>query len=213
MIGLLRGLSLLVNFAVPFVVAWLCGAGAWGGVTAGLAFLLTCTWLCRRGPRAPAADEGVTKAAARAAERMGAPAPVHVRALPDWTAGAVAVRGGYGLYIGAEVEPQHREVVCAHEIAHYVAGDLAWEGCTDGPARLLLELGHRVPPLMVIAVPFLLFGAPLARITELNADRLATDAYPQFPDLLDEVGAKMGVRPTVLYPSLRVRIRSARRLR
>ncbi len=213
MIALLRVLSLLANFAVPFLLAfWLGAGGAWA-TACGVLFLAVSTWLCRRGPATPVASEECVAAARAAAQRMNAPAPRFVRTLPGWTAGVVPVWGGYGLYVGDEIESQHFERVFAHEIAHHVGGDLVWEGPTDGPGRLMLGWGRTVPPLVVIAVPFLLFGAPLARVTELRADRLATDAYPDYPALLGEVGDKMGGSSSVLYPTIDERIRSARRLR
>lgn len=213
MTALLRAGSIAVNVLVPVLAARLLGAGWWGGAGAALALLAASLVYSLHRPAAPVADEPTVADARRAAERMGAPPPRFVRVLPGWMAGAVRVRGGYGLYLGADVAAEHRERVCAHEIAHFLTGDLAWEFCTDGPGRMLLDVARRVPPLVVIAVPFLLLGAPLARRTELRADRLATDRYPDFPELLRDVGAKMGHRSSVLYPSLDRRVRSARGLR
>jgi Zn-dependent protease with chaperone function len=117
--------------------------------------------------------------------------------------------GGYGLVLGEEVQPRHREAVLAHEIAHFAAGDLLWEPLTDGPARVLLETTRGL--FRVLAVPFVVAAAPLGKATELNADRLAARAFPGYADTLREVADKMGPGAGIFYPSLAQRARHAAR--
>jgi hypothetical protein len=62
-----------------------------------------------------------------------------------------------------------------------------------------------------MAIPFLLLGAPLARATELRADRLAARAVPGYEAILRDVAPRMEARGTVLYPSLGTRIRHSAR--
>jgi Zn-dependent protease with chaperone function len=124
---------------------------------------------------------------------------------------AVRARGGYGLLLGVEVDPDHREAVLAHEVAHYVRGDLFWEPFTDGPGRLLAAAASGVPPIWVIAVPFLLLGAPLARATELEADRLAAGCIPSYGRVLSAVASRMGPSRTLMYPGLSARARHVAR--
>jgi Zn-dependent protease with chaperone function len=118
---------------------------------------------------------------------------------------------GYGLLVGDALEPHHLEAVLGHEIAHHRGGDLLWEAFTDGPARLLLPAVRKVPPLVCAVFPFLLLGAPLARATELRADRLAAARIPSYPVVLAEVAKSSGGAETLLYPSLRERVRRSAR--
>ena len=211
MIALLRAGSFLTNLAVFAGVPLLCGlAWPWAGVVAAACFSLS-WWACGRAPQSETAPPGACAAAERAAERMGAEPPRFVRTVGGWTAGAVRAGSGYGLVVGDEVAPEHCEAVLAHEIAHFTTGDLLWEPLTDGPARGLLAAAHRAPPLILAALPFLVLGAPLARATELRADRLAADTVPRYAGVLRDVAARMEVRGTILYPSVGVRIRHAAR--
>jgi len=207
MIALLRAGALLVNGVVAAGVPLALGLH-WSAATAvTLAFFAGSWWGCGRMPSSREADAEMHDAGMRAARAMNAPLPRSVRALPGWTAGAVRVRGGYVLILGDAVEPSHREAVLAHEIAHVVTGDLAWEPFTDGPARLLLPAVRRFPPFGIAVFPFFLFAVPLAKRTELRADRLAADAVASYPALLQQVAAKLGPGGSILYPSLRERIR------
>ncbi len=209
MIPLLRALSFLANatlFAAPPLLL-----GAPWPVAAGiaLALFLASFWACGRAPKGAPALAEVAEAAARAAERMGVPPPRYVRTVPGWTAGAARAGRGYGLLLGEEVAPRHREAVLAHEMAHFAAGDLFWEPLTDGPARVLVESTGGL--FRILAVPFLLAAAPLAKVTELNADRLAAAAFPSYAAILREVADKMGPGSGLFYPSLGERARHAAR--
>ena len=90
-------------------------------------------------------------------------------------------------------------------------GDLGWEPFTDGPARLVLRLGRVVPPLVVAGVPFLVLGLPLARATELRADRAAAVAVPTYPAAIKELVADQQVGWLSLYPSPKRRIAASAR--
>lgn len=211
MIALLRGGSLLFNLAVFLGVPCLVGL-AWPWALGVAAALFLASWLaCGHLPRSEAASPAQEEAARRGAARLGVAPPRFVRVVSGWTAAAVRSGRGYGILIGADIAPAHYEAVLVHEIAHYATGDLLWEPFTDGPARLLVHAAHRVPPLGVIAIPFLLLGAPLARATELRADRLAARAVPGYPAVLREVAPRMEARGTVLYPSIQARIRHSAR--
>lgn len=211
MIALLRLASLAANLLVLAGVPLLLGAGwPWALACATLGFGL-CWWTCGRMPEAEEGPPEVREAAARAAARLRAPAPRFVVVLPGWTAAAVRRGLGYGLALGGEVDPAHAESLLVHEVAHHVAGDLLWEPFTDGFARLLMPLLGRVPPLGVVLFPFFLFGAPLARLTELRADQLAARAYPPYPAVMKEVAPRMERFPSLLYPPLRERIAAAAR--
>jgi len=159
-------------------------------------------WLCARAPRGAAADPAIAEEAAALAARLGAPPPRFVRVVPGWTAAAVRDGLSYGLLLGDEVEPVHRAPALAHEIAHARDGDLAFEPFTDGPARLLLPAVLRMPPLLLPLLPFFLLAIPLARATELRADRAAAEAVPSYPDVLQEVARRWGARGGLLYPSV-----------
>jgi hypothetical protein len=209
MIPLLRALSFVANAAL-FVAPPLLLGFPWHVAAAFAAALFAISfWACGRAPDGAPAHAETVAAAARAAERMGAPPPCFVRTVPGWTAGAVRARGGYGLVLGEEVSPRHREAVLAHEIAHFAAGDLLWEPLTDGPARVLLETTRGL--FRVLAVPFVVAAAPLGKVTELNADRLAAGAFPGYADTLREVADKMGPGSGIFYPSLSQRARHAAR--
>jgi len=213
MIPLLRGASLVANFALFAGVPYLAGLPVAGAVAVAASCFLASWWRCGCAPAGEPASGELLAAAAEAASRMGAPPPAYVRVLPGWTAGVVrAPRRSYGVLLGDDVAAEHRVAVLAHEIAHFTTGDLAWEPFTDGPARHLLGLSRKVPPCVVIACPFALLGAPLARATELRADRLASDAVSSYPAILRQVADKMGVRGSLLYPSLASRIRHSARI-
>jgi len=209
MILLLRVLSFAANAALFAALPLLLGLGWPAAAAVAAALFLVFWWACGRAPEGAPAHAEVLEAAARAAERMAVRAPRFVRTVPGWIAGAVRAGGGYGLVLGEEVTPRHREAVLAHEIAHYAAGDLFWEPFTDGPARVLLETTHGL--FRVLAVPFALAAAPLGKVTELNADRLAARAFPSYAATLREVADKMGPGAGLFYPSLGQRARHAAR--
>ncbi|MHC4816782.1 MAG: hypothetical protein ACYTF8_01805 [Planctomycetota bacterium] len=211
MIALLRAGSFLVNLALFAGVPYLLGLAAPWALLVAAALFLGSSWACSRVARSAPASQAQEDAAHRAARLLGVVAPRFVRAVEGWTAAAVRCGRGYGILVGADVAAEHHDAVLVHEIAHYATGDLFWEPFTDGPARLLLHAAHTVPPLVVIAVPFLVLGAPLARATELRADRLAAGAVPGYPAVLREVAARMEARGTLLYPSLGARIRHSAR--
>jgi Zn-dependent protease with chaperone function len=209
---LLRAAALVVNLGVLLALPMLLGAPAWSAALFALAgFGLS--WLYAvRVPDGPSADPMTVSLARRLAERMELEPPVFVRHVSGWTAGAVRVTGGYGLVVGEEVDPRHREAVLAHELAHVAAGDLFWEPWTDGVARALTPAVRKLPPLLLILFPFFLAGAPLARLTELAADDRARATVSSYPSVIEEVMAVLGSRGTLLYPSLQQRVRrSARR--
>ncbi|HEX5136707.1 MAG TPA: hypothetical protein VFY93_07030 [Planctomycetota bacterium] len=209
MIPLLRVLSFVANAALFAAPPLLLGFGWLAAAAAAAALFVVSWWACGRAPPGAPAHADVLEAAARAAERMGVRAPRFVRTVPGWIAGAVRARGGYGLVLGEEVAARHREALLAHEIAHYVAGDLLWEPFTDGPARVLLETTRGY--FRVLAVPFALVAAPLGKVTELNADRLAAGAFPSYAATLHEVADRMGPGAGLFYPSLAQRARHAAR--
>ena len=190
----------------------LLGAGWPISVSFAVAVFGAVYWVSGRVPAGEQADPVTVSLARRLAERMALPAPRFVRHQPGWTAGAVRVGRGYGLVIGEEVEARHREAVLAHELAHVVAGDLAWEPFTDGIARIVTPTVRKLPPIALGVFPFLLLGAPLARATELRADDIAATHVSTYPSVIKEVAAIVGSRETLLYPSLEARARrSARR--
>lgn len=209
MIPFLRALSFLANaglFAAPPLILGL----PWPAAPAVATFLFSVSfWACGRAPKGAPAHADAVEAAASAAARMGIPPPRYVRTVPGWTAGAVRAGRGYGLLLGEEVAPRHREALLAHEMAHYGSGDLFWEPFTDGPARVLLESTRG--PFRVLAVPFLVAAVPLGKVTELNADRLAAAAFPSYAAILREVADKMGPGAGLFYPSLGQRARHAAR--
>jgi hypothetical protein len=209
MIPLLRAVALSGNAALFAALPLLLGFPWVLAAAVVVALFALSHWACGRAPAGAPAPPEVHEAATRAAGRMGAPLPRYVRSVPGWTAAAVRSGRGYGLLLGVEVAPRHREAVLAHEMAHHVAGDLFWEPFTDGPARVLLSAagGH----FRVTALPFLAWAAPLAKLTELNADRLAADAFPDYAGILREVAHTMGVGAGVLYPSLGQRARHTAR--
>lgn len=201
MILLLRLGALLLNvaaFALPVVLLDL----PW--FLALLPFPLL-AWACARLPPAEPGSPEIEEEAAAIARLLGAPAPRFVRRVPGWTAAAARARLSYGLIVGSEIGPGHRRAVLAHEIAHAREGDLLWEPFTDGPARLLLPAVQKAPLLALPLLPFFLLAVPLARRTELLADRIAAAAVPSYPEILTEVAARWGGRSGLLYPSLRRR--------
>ncbi len=209
MIPLLRALSFLANtglFAAPPLLLGFPWPAAAGLVAA---LFLASFWACGRAPKGAPAHAEVLAAAARARERMGVPPPRFVRTVPGWTAGAVRAGRGYGLVLGEEVAPRHREALLAHEMAHFASGDLFWEPFTDGPARVLLEATRGL--FRILAAPFLVAAVPLGKVTELNADRLAAAAFPAYAAILREVADKMGPGAGLFYPSLGQRARHAAR--
>ena len=209
MIPLLRALSFLANAGLFAAPPLLLGF-PWPVAAAVAAVLFSVSfWACGRAPKGAAAHAEAVEAAARAAERMGVPPPRFVRTVPGWTAGAVRAGRGYGLVLGEEVAPRHREALFAHEMAHYAGGDLLWEPFADGPARVLLDSTRG--PFRILAVPFLVAAVPLGKVTELNADRLAAAAFPSYAAILREVADKMGPGAGLFYPSLGQRARHAAR--
>lgn len=211
MIAFLRLGSFLVNLALFAGTPYLLGLALPWALVLAAALFFGCWWACGHVARSAPASSAQEEAARRAARLLGVAAPRFVRAVDGWTAAAVRCGRGYGLLVGVDVAPEHHDAVLVHEIAHYATGDLFWEPFTDGPARLLVHAGHRVPPLVVIAVPFLVLGAPLARATELRADRLAARAVPGYPGVLREVATRLEARGTLLYPSLNTRVRHSAR--
>jgi hypothetical protein len=212
MIAALRVAALLTNVGVLVGGPWWLGVPLWGAV----AFAAICFWLswviAGRVPEGESADPMVISTARRLAERMGLEHPVFVRRHPGWMAGAARAPGGYGLVVGDEIEPEHREAVLAHELAHVAEGDLDWEPWTDGFARAVLPAVRAMPPFFLAVFPFFLFGAPLARLTELRADDRAAAVNSTYPLVLQEIASIVGSRATILYPSLAQRSRrSARR--
>jgi len=211
MIPLLRAASLLGNLGVAFGLPWLLGLPAGWTLLLGAGLFLLVWWETGRAPAGRDAPEAHVALAAQAARRLGVEPARFLRVVPGWTAAAVRRGRGYGLLVGEDVRPEHVEAVLAHEIAHFAAGDLLWEPFTDGPARIVLERTRALPPLGLIALPFLLWGAPLARLTELRADRLAADAVPGYAATLRELADKMGPGAGLLYPSLGTRVRHSAR--
>lgn len=212
MISVLRVAALLVNVAFLIGVPVLLGLPFWGAIaTAAICFWLS--WVVAgRVPAGDAADPMVISTARRLAERMGLEHPVFVRRHPGWMAGAARVRGGYALVVGDEIDPDHREAVLAHELAHVAEGDLTWEPWTDGFARAFLPAVRAMPPFFLAVFPFFLVGAPLARLTELRADDHAAATISSYPLVLQQIASIVESRPTLLYPSLAQRSRrSARR--
>jgi len=211
-IALLRWASLAINGIVLAGVPWLLGLPFAGAVLLAVVAFAVLYWATGRAPEGESSDPVTVSLAGRLAERMHLSPPRFVRSQPGWTAGAVRVRGGYGLVVGEEVDPHHREAVLAHELAHVSSGDLRWEPWADGFARVLTPAVRKVPPISLIVFPFFLLGAPLARATELRADDLAARYVPSYPSDIKEVALVKDVGETLLYPSLKARAnRSARR--
>ena len=211
MIALLRAGALLANAGVAF------GLPLWFDVpptgAAGIAFSLAAFswWGCGRAPRGEDAPDEIRREAFEVAALLDTPPPQYVRTLPGWTAAVVCAPGGYGLLMGLEVAKGHRQAVMAHELAHVRTGDVAWEPLTDGPIRLVAPLIQAVPPLLIVFAPLCVFGVPLARATELRADRLASARVPFYPHALQEVASSGRWRPSFLYPSLEERLRVSAR--
>ena len=207
MIALLRAGTLLVNAGVAFGLPILFDVPLTGA--AGIAFLLAALswWGCGRAPRGADAAEEIRQEAFEVAALLDTPPPQFVRALPGWTAAVVRAPGGYGLLMGRDVAKAHRQAVMAHELAHVRTGDLAWEPLTDGPIRLVAPLIQVVPPLAIAFAPLCIFGVPLARATELRADRVASARVPSYPRALQEFASSGRWRPSFLYPSLGKRLR------
>jgi hypothetical protein len=211
MIALLRVGSFLVNLAVFGGLPLALGAGWFGAGVCALACFALCWWACGLHPRGESARPESLSAAREAVRLLDAAEPEQVLECEGWVAAAVRSGRGYALLLGREIAPGHRTAVLAHEVAHVRNGDLFWEPLTDGPGRLLLSASARMPPLVVAAVPFLLLGAPLARATELRADATALRAMPSYPAVLQEVAELLGGRRSLLYPSLRTRVRLSAR--
>ncbi len=211
MIGVLRLGALLVNVAVVAGIPLGLGAPWWGAVAA----LLTAAWaswiLCGRAPRGERAEPLVQEQVHLVCARMEVAAPSFIELIEGCSAAVVRRRGGYGLLLGRELKPEHLVPVTAHELAHVRYGDLVWEPFTDGPARLVLRLRRLVPPVVVAGVPFLVLGLPLARATELRADRAAAAAVPTYPAAIKELVADQQTGWLSLYPSPERRIASSAR--
>lgn len=213
MIAALRIASASWNAAVLFGVPWLLGLSPTGSALVLIAGFACAWWGSARVPAGADASPDTVAAAGAAARRLAVPSPRFVRAVDGWAAASVRSGLGYGLLVGRAIRPEHLPAVLAHEIAHHLHRDLLWEPFTDGPARLLLEWGRTVPPFGVVALPFLVLGAPLARATELRADRTAAGVVPSYPVILQEFASFVPERRSLLYPSLASRARiSARRV-
>lgn len=210
MIFALRLASGAVNAAAAFGLPLLLGAPWPVALGLGLSCFALAWGLCSRTPTADPAPPAALAAAQKIAAAMGAPPPVFVRRLSGWGAGAVPRGAGYALALGDDVAPRHLDAVLAHEIAHFLTGDLHWEPFTDGPGRLLAPAARALPPLWVIVWPFLVFAAPLARATELRADRIAARAVPAYTEILAQISAKIGDRGSLFYPAAAARLQSAR---
>jgi len=211
-ITLLRWGSLALNALTLCGVPWLLGAPIPLAVTFAVVAFALSYWATGRAPEGESADPMTVSVARRLAERMDLAPPRFVRSQPGWTAGAVRMGTGYGLVVGEEVEPAHREAILAHELAHVLSGDLRWEPWADGFARVLTPAVRKVPPISLIVFPLFLLGAPLARATELRADDLAAASVSTYPAVIKEVASLVDAGETLLYPSLRARAhRSARR--
>jgi hypothetical protein len=212
MIGVLRWGSVALNTAVLVGGPWLLGLPLVAATAVALFAFAVSYWISGRAPDGEPADPLTRSLALRLAERMGLAPPRFVRRHAGWTAGAVRVGSGYGLVLGEEVQPAHREAVLAHELAHVATGDLLWEPWADGFARMFTPAVRKVPPISLIVFPFFLLGVPLARATELRADDWAARHVPSYPSVIQEVAAVHQGGETLLYPSLRARAnRSARR--
>jgi len=210
-ITLLRVASFLVNCLCVGGIALLLGAGWAGAAAVCPVFFAFVWWACSRAPATGDAGPDAVRTAGELAQRMGVAAPRAVWTLRGRTAAATRVGTGYALLLGDDVAPQQVEALLAHEIAHYKTGDIFWEPFTDGPARILVTVARACAPFWVAAFPFLLFGAPLARITELRADKLAAGAVPSYLSVLKEFTPGGGARSSLLYPSIRARLRHSAR--
>ncbi|MGQ0613180.1 MAG: M48 family metalloprotease [Planctomycetaceae bacterium] len=212
MIPLLRAGALLLNAGAAAALPWLLGF-PW---PAGAACIVACAalsrWGCGRAPRALEGGDALLAEAVTLAELLGAPAPRFVRLLPGWTAASVRAGRGYGLLLGAAVGESERRAILAHEIAHAAAGDLFWEPFTDGPARLLMPLLRALPPFAIPLCPILVLAVPLARATELEADRRAARIVPHYARILAGIAERQGALPSLLYPSFPKRIAVSARL-
>lgn len=207
MILLLRLGALALNAAAVGGAFWLTGTPWY--LAAPLPPLLW--WACARAPEGRPAPAELLGEAEATARLLGAPGPRWVRCVHGWTAASVRSGRGYGLLVGTDVERVHLRSLLAHEIAHFAEGDLAWEPFTDGPARLLLPLLRRIPPLVLPFFPFLLLGVPLARTTELRADAVAARAVPSYPAALQAMAVRTGRVDSLLYPSLEARLKLSAR--
>ena len=139
------------------------------------------------------------RTAGELAQRMGVAAPRAVWTLRGRTAAATRVGTGYALLLGDDVAPQQVEALLAHEIAHYKTGDIFWEPFTDGPVRILVALARACAPFWLAVFPLLLFGAPLARITELRADQVAARAVSSYLFVLKEFTQEESAQSSLLY--------------
>ncbi len=211
MIALLRVCAFALNCTLVAGLALLLGAGWAGAAVSCAVFFALLWWACARAPTTGAASAEAAEAARELAARMGARAPRALWTLPGRTAAAVRAGAGYALLLGDDVAPEHVEALLAHEIAHVTTGDIFWEPFTDGPARVLLPAARACAPFWVTVLPFLLFGAPLARLTELRADRLAAAVVPSYPAVLKDFTSSRGGDASLLYPSIVERLRHAAR--
>ena len=204
--------ALAINAAFVGGVALVFGATWPWALLSVVWFFLLVRWACGLAPPGEEAASELVALAGDLARRMGAGPPRFVRRLPGATAAAVRVGwSGYGLLIGEQVSARHAEAMLAHEIAHSLSGDLSWEPFTDGPARLALPVLRAFVPLWPVLFPFYLAGAPLARLTELEADRLAAAHVPSYPVVLKEVTSNDRGRASLLYPSPAQRLRHTAR--
>jgi len=212
MIALLRAGALALNAGAAVGAARLLGL-PWAACAAGLVALAGLSrWACGRSPTGMDAGAAPHAEAVTLAKRLGAPPPRFVRVVPGWSAASVRAGKEYGVLLGAAVGEGERRALLAHEIAHAAARDLAWEPYTDGPARLLLPLVRAFPPLALPLCPFLILGIPLARATELEADRRASRAVPGYAAVLARIAEDRAPRPSLLYPSFRKRVAASARI-
>jgi hypothetical protein len=211
MILLLRLGAFALNVGFVAAAALLAGAPA-PAVPAVVAALAALSWWgCGRAPAGDPAPEAIVAAARALASELGAAPPRFVCMHPGWFGAAVRDGVSYGLLLGREVREDERRAVLAHEIAHAASGDLLWEPFTDGPARLLQPVLAGFPPLALPLCPLLLLGVPLARATELAADRRAASVVPGYAAALERIAALEPRGASPLYPSIRERIRVSAR--
>jgi Zn-dependent protease with chaperone function len=209
MIALLRGAALATNVAVVGGAALLLGAAPWVAAGCVAAFFAGMAWVTARAPRTGPVDPDVVAQVSDVARRMGVSAPRAVKGIDGATAAVGRVGLGYQLLLGRELDARHRDAVVAHELAHVATGDLLWEPFTDGPARALARPVCAFALLWVPVFPFFIFGVPLARLTELRADRLAARAIKSYPLVLEELTGDTRKRMSLLYPPVTRRLEVA----
>ncbi|MHC4956900.1 MAG: M48 family metalloprotease [Planctomycetota bacterium] len=211
MIALLRAAALVTNVAVVAGVPILLGASPLFAGVCLVVFFPAVAWATAHPPPSAPAEDDVVARVRDVAQGMGAPAPHAVRMVEGASAAVGRVGFGYQLLLGRSLEARHRDAVVAHELAHVITGDLLWEPFTDGPARLFARPVCAFAPFWVLLFPFFLFGVPLARLTELRADRLAARVVESYPIVLKELTADGQGRVSLLYPPVTRRLDYAAR--